>query len=172
MSSVKPIALPDRALLSAYRDAGAYTDCFVASVPRVVSQAEYVHAFYTTMLFKLERAILKAIVSRPSTDAEALALAEGRRETFAAWQVEGRDDDQLLLTDFRGQTRSWLMRETGDGTNENETRLYFGSAVTALRDGDQGDDGLPLFYRLLMPLHRLYSRALLASARSKLMKFQ
>ena len=86
--------------------------------------------------------------------------------------MEGREDDQLLLTDFRGQTRSWLMRETGGGANGNETRLYFGSAVTAVRGGDQGDDGLPVSYRLLMPLHRLYSRALLSSARSKLMKFQ
>jgi hypothetical protein len=36
-----------------------------------VTLAEYVNAFYTTRVFRLERIILKWAVSRPSTDAQA-----------------------------------------------------------------------------------------------------
>ena len=66
-------------------------------------------AFYTTWLFRLERWILRLAVARPSTDEEAHQLARGEREAFAAWSVEARAPDQLLMCDFTGRTRSWLM---------------------------------------------------------------
>jgi hypothetical protein len=103
--------LPGIALTAGYRDAGDYTDCFVTDVARNITLREFIEAFYTTWVFRLERWILALLVSRPSTDAEVMELAAGARDTFAAWCVEARRDDQLLLTDYRGSTRSWLMVE-------------------------------------------------------------
>jgi hypothetical protein len=82
-------------------------------VPHRVTQARYVEAFYTTPLFKVERLLLAWFAARPSTDAEAQRLAAGEIATFAAWSVEAREADQLLLCDFKGRTRSWLMSTPG-----------------------------------------------------------
>ena len=137
----------------------------MVEVPAAVSQAEFVEAFYTTPLFKLERAILAAAVRKPSNDDDARALARGERDAFAAWTVEGRSDTQLLLADFMGRTRSWLMTEpNGIGG----TRLHFGSAVVPTRDRDTGRPSLGTGFGLMLGLHKLYSRALLASARHRL----
>jgi hypothetical protein len=158
--------LPEHALLARYAVNGDYTDCFVTELPGNFSHAEYVAAFYTTWLFKLERAILRWLVSRPSTDEEAGQLARGQRDTFAAWTVEASAPNQLLLRDFLGNTRSWLMVEArNDG---GVTRLYFGSAVLARRRRRDGRHRLKLRVRALLGFHQRYSRALLAAARSRL----
>jgi hypothetical protein len=99
----------------------------------------------------LERFILRVAVSKPSSDAEARQVSEGEIDTFAAWYVEDRSDNQLLMSDFRHQTRSWFMATPG--------RLYFGSAVIPT---DRKS------YSLLLGFHRLYSRLLLAAAKSRL----
>lgn len=148
--------MPKRALLQSYKQsAGSYTDCFAADLPRGVGFAEFVAAFYTTPLFKLERAILRVTVRRPSTDEGARALAEGRSDRFAAWDVEGREAEQILLCDLAAKTRSWLMVEPLDAG----TRLYFGSAVVPGRNGTLG--GL---VHALMGFYKAYSRALLGAA--------
>jgi hypothetical protein len=133
-----------------------------------VTHAEYVAAFYTTPLFKLERLILAWLVARPSTDAQARALAAGTLNAFAAWTVEARADDQLLLSDFRGRTRSWLMVEETLINRVPGTRLYFGSAVVPVTDRKSGQATLGFAYRALLGFHELYSRALLQSANSRL----
>jgi hypothetical protein len=115
------------ALLGKYRGGGSYADCYFTEVSRTVSQAEYVEAFYTTAVFKLERLLLARFVARPSSDAQARELASGRLASFAAWNVETREADQLLLCDMQGRTRSWLM--TVPLANSNSTRLYCGSVV-------------------------------------------
>ena len=163
--SIHRTDLPAHALLRRYLCDGHYADCYVVEVPMAVSQAGFVEAFYTTPLFKIERASLAAAVRKPSSDAEARALARGEREAFAAWTVEDRSDAQLLLADFMGRTRSWLMAEpTGSGG----TRLHFGSAVVPKRDRDTGRTSLGTGFGLMLGFHKLYSRALLASARSRL----
>ena len=59
LSAILPCPLPDGSLLSRYRlQQGAYTDCYSTEIAGSVSQAEFVEAFYTTWVFKLERAIL------------------------------------------------------------------------------------------------------------------
>jgi hypothetical protein len=161
---IRPGPLPDHALLATYRDAGAYTDCYATEVDDSVSQADYVEAFYCTWLFKIERQLLALFVDRPSSDALARELATGASEAFAAWTVEGRAADQLLLCDYQGRTRSWLMREpqaTGG------TRLYFGSAVVPVRDRN-GHMRMGAVFRLLLGFHRLYSRLLLGAAVARL----
>ncbi len=74
----------------------------------ISSPSLFLH-FYTTLLFKLERFILKWTVSKSSTDAQARQLSDGEIEQFAAWHVEGRNENEILMCDFGGRTRSWLM---------------------------------------------------------------
>ena len=123
-------------------------------------------AFYTTWLFRLERWILRLAVARPSTDEEALQLARGGRDSFAAWSVEARAPDQLLMCDFTGRTRSWLMVAPAAGTTG--TRLYFGSVVVPVRDPKTGEMGLGPVHGPLIGFHKLYSRSLLGAAARRL----
>lgn len=161
---LRPCDLPADALLQRYRDNGAYTDGYAIEVADTVSLADYIEAFYTTWVFRLERAILAVAVARPSTDAQARALANGATDTFAAWTVEARGPDQLLLCDLHGRTRSWLMREAIDGG----TRLYFGSAVVPMADRRTGERRLGAAFGALLGFHKLYSRTLLRAAVARL----
>ena len=161
MSVVTACTLPDGCLLDAYRRDGAYADCYTTEVAGAVSFERYVEAFYTTWLFKLERWIL-LLASKPSSDAEAARLARGDVDRFAAWTVEGRADGQVLLCDYTGRTRSWLM--VREGSEGSKTRLYFGSAVVP-RDGE-ARLGFP--FELLLAFHKAYSVALLHAARARL----
>lgn len=151
--------LPSAALLRRFVDSGDYTDCFMTSVEEQVSFPAYAEAFYTTTVFKAERFILRWLASRPSTDADVRALANGQASTFAAWKLLDRSDDQMLLMDTRGRTCSWLMCIPG----EKGTRLYFGSAVIRSRKTESGRRP-GWTYRCLLGLHRLYSRILLRAA--------
>ncbi|MDB5438730.1 MAG: hypothetical protein JWM33_1157 [Caulobacteraceae bacterium] len=158
-----PTALPPGALLSRYEGAGRYADSFVATVSGLVSQEAYVEAFYTTALFKLERLALAILLGRPSTDRDVRRLAIGESTRFAAWSTEAREVDQILLCDFLGSSRSWLMR-VADKASPPTTRLYFGTALVPR----EGASGLSLSFRALIPFHRLYARALLRSAVDRL----
>ena len=112
-------------------------------------------------MFRIERALLSALVRRPSSDADVRALASGDRDGFAAWTVEARTADQLLLADTPGNTRSWLMSRREPGT----TVLYFGSAVVPRPSRRNGaPPRMGWLFRALLGFHALYSRALLAGA--------
>ncbi len=169
MLSIARASVPADALLARYQRDGGYADCYVTEISRSVSHAEYVQAFYTTWLFKLERWILGWAVRRPSTDAEAAELAAGKRDSFAAWTVEQRADDQLLMCDFQGRTRSWLMVSViAEGA---KTQLRFGSAVVpAASRGRAGTDRGAGMFRLLLGFHKLYSILLLHAARAALLR--
>jgi len=166
MVSIQACELPDDALLRKYLHGGAYADCYFTDVAQPVSQAEYVEAFYTTAVFKLERLLLRWLVSRPSTDLQARELASGQRTTFAAWSVEASKADQLLLSDFQGRTRSWLMSVPAPGNQA--TRLFFGSAVVPLVDRRTGEARMGFGFRALLGFHKLYSRVLLRAAAARL----
>jgi hypothetical protein len=166
MPSVHACPLPDAALLRAYQRDGAYADCWVAEVAWAVPQAEFVEAFYTTAAFRIERRLLAWGAQRPSTDAQARELAVGRRTTFAAWNVEGRAADQLLLADMTGRTRSWLM--SMPAATPGTTRLYFGSAVVARVDRRTGAARMGFAFSALLGFHKLYSRVLLRAAVARL----
>ena len=159
--TVRSQPLPEGALLGAHARDGHYTDCFAADVAAAVSHAQYVEAFYTTWVFKLERWILRWAVAKPSTDAQARQLAAGTLRSFSAWAVEARADNQLIMRDqFTRRTCSWLMVAPLPG---GRTRLYFGSGVSPQRGG-----GLGLNFGLLLGFHTLYSRILLGAARRRL----
>ena len=164
MSVVRTCDLPDGALLGRYLQGGAYADCYVAEVAGAVTQAGYVEAFYTTAVFKIERRLLAWFAARPSTDLQAEELAAGRTDSFAIWRVEGRGADQLLLSDLRGRTRSWLMAAPVGEGGCARTRLYFGSAVVPVKDARSGRPRLGLPFRALLGFHKLYSRVLLGAA--------
>lgn len=169
MNVIQSGELPREAILGKYKQEGAYTDCYFIDIPRAVSQAAYVEVFYTTKLFKIERLVLALLARRPSTDAQARLLALGETQSFAVWSVEGRTSDQLLLCDFLGSTRSWLMSAVIKGENSSTTRLYFGSAVVPKIDRASGRASFGIAFHMLLGFHRLYSRALLRSAHSRLL---
>lgn len=168
MARVCIATLPSDALLANYTQSGAYTDCYSTTLDAEVSFGHYVHAFYTTPLFKVERMLLGLFARRPSTDREAQALANGNVATFSAWSVEARERNQLLLRDMTGRTRSWLMIEPQPGPGANQTRLYFGSAVLPRSINTDGKPSFGIAFNALFGFHRLYSRALLSSAGSRL----
>ncbi len=165
-AAIRPGDLPQDALLRRYCDLG-YTDCYVTELDRAVTHAEYVEAFYTTFVFRLERWILRLALSRPSTDDDVRRLAREDAGAFSAWSVEARARDQLLLCDHVGRTRSWLMTEPIDAAR---TRLYFGSAVVAEHDPSTNERRLRRTYEALLGFHKLYSRVLLRAARARLEK--
>lgn len=151
--------LPDDALLQRYRaEDGHYRDCFTANVPREVALSDFVEAFYTARLFRVERVILRLTGQGASTDADAKAVAIGTSSAFAAWTVEDRTTNQLLMRDRHGATRSWFKVEEVGTT----TVLHFGSVVVAQHGK------LPGAMKAFLPLHRLYSRLLLKGAVKRL----
>jgi hypothetical protein len=137
------------------------------SVDRAVSLADFVGAFYTSPVFRIERVILALLAGAPSTDAEAQLLADGSGTSYAVWRVGERTATQLLMCDRYERTRSWFrVMPFGDG----KTMLQFGSAV-ASRGGDHraGARG-GRFFRLLMKFHVVYSQVLLHAARRGVMR--
>ena len=166
MFTIESSPLPDDALLGIYKQNGAYTDCYSTEISGAVNHPQFINAFYTTPVFKLERLILKWAVPKPSSDAEAKLLAEGESDTFAAWSVENRGENQLLMCDFQSRTRSWLMIKPVGSTNR--TILYFGSAVVPVKNTKTGVSSLGLAFHALLWIHKIYSVALLFSAKLRL----
>ena len=170
MSLIVPCELPTSSMLLRYKHDGAYTDCYRTTLPQTVSLPGFIEAFYTTPLFRLERIILHWLVHKPSTDKTIRLVADNQAQAFAAWQVERRDTEQILLADYRGRTRSWLMCTSSSDEDSATTSLYFGSAVVAAGTGSTKRNPLSTTVKLMLPFHRLYSRALLWSARRRLRK--
>ena len=168
MPSIDRCKLPEQSLLAQYRDSDAYTDCYTAEVSGNVLLSDFIRVFYSTLPFRLERRILTWAASKPSSDEDVQRLAEARTDRFAAWEVEARDDNQLLMSDYQGRTRSWLMVQPSTDSDEGSTRLFFGSAVVPIRDKQTGERRMGLAFSVLLPFHKLYSRVLLSSAKSGL----
>lgn len=171
MTVTRSCPLPEGALLERYDPvrtaaaAGGYVDCFTQSVAKPVSLGEFVYAFYTAPVFRLERWIL-TLARLPSSDEQARGVADGELTHFAAWNVEDRTGDELLMCDVRGHTRSWFRVEPN--AEQTSTKLFFGSAIVPI---DRDRDGKPILgraYRALMGFHRLYSRVLLNGAARRL----
>jgi len=178
-SQVSQVPVPDWALLKTFKGGarpeawGAYLDCFSVAVDRPVFLPEFVFAFYTSPVFRVERWILAALVRKPSTDTQAreLGAGVGGRERFAAWSVSQRTQTQILLTDFLEQTRSWLAVAPTGTAEHPRTILHFGSAVAVSANTDSGSRSKPqmgLAFRWLTGFHILYSRILLRAARRRL----
>jgi hypothetical protein len=165
MLSIKKCPIPVNTMLDRYSVDGAYVDCYLTEVSVQVSLSDYLFAFYTTPLFKVERFVLLWAASKPSTDEQARQLSRGDIEVFAAWKVESRKINEILLCDFRGRTRSWLMTTSVDTADGAQTRLYFGSAVVPVRNLKTGKQTIGLVFQALLGFHKIYSILLLYSAK-------
>jgi len=168
-TSISVASLPADSMLARYSDPGlAYTDCYSTELGAPVRLDEYIEAFYTSPIFKIERWMIATLLSKASTDVHARELARGTRDSFSAWRVEDRDAAQILLSDFRGQTRSWLMVEPLH--DAESTKLYFGSAVVFRADTAGQTTGPSLVFRMLLGFHKVYSKVLLSLARRALVR--
>ena len=168
MLAIEKCPVPANTMLNIYSISGAYVDCYTTEVPGQVPFSEFIFAFYTTLLFKLERSILKLTVSRPSTDIQARQLADDDIEKFAAWHVENRSENEILLCDLIGRTRSWLMVIPANTHSAPQTRLYFGSAIVPVRNSKTGTPSLGFGFQALLGFHRIYSVLLLYSAKRRI----
>ena len=168
MFSIQKCTVPANTLLYKYSINGSYVDCYSTEILKRVPLSEYIFEFYTTSLFKLERFILKLTVSKPSTDTQARQLSEGDIVTFAAWHVENRCESEILMCDLLGRTRSWLMVTPENTTDGDRTRLYFGSAVVPTRISNTGRPTVGFGFQGLLGFHKIYSRLLLYSAKSRI----
>ena len=169
MTSIDTCALPRESLLQRLASEGAFTDCYTTQISRAVSQTQFVEAFYSTAVFGVERLILNWALGKASTLSEVKQLAAGAADSFAAWKVEARTANQLLLADFKGRTRSWLMTEQSAETGQAATQLFFGSAVMAVIDPTSGQKSLGAGFQSMLWFHQLYSRVLLSAAKSRLL---
>jgi hypothetical protein len=167
-SSIARREVPEDALLKTYRGGaqperwGNSGDCFAMPVDRVESLADFVFAFYTSPIFRIERLILRVLLGARSTDAQARALADGSATSFAVWRVGARTATQLLMCDCYERTRSWFCVVPLDG---DRTLLQFGSAVAAGRDKQTKAVATGRGFRLLLGFHVLYSKILLYAVR-------
>jgi hypothetical protein len=153
-------------MLRKYKDGAGFVDCYVIEVPGLITQVNFIEAFYTSPLFKIERTILKYAVAKPATDVDVKQLAQGKLSKFSAWRVESQSASELLLADYTGSTRSWLMAVAAPN-NVNaaqSTLLYFGSAVLARKRNSDGQLSMGWIFRSLLGFHRIYSRLLLKAA--------
>lgn len=142
-------------------------DCFSAAVAQSVSLSAFVYAFYTSPVFRIERAILQILAGAPSTDAQAREVAEGSGSSFAIWRVGERTKTQLLMCDRFEKTRSWFQVVPME---DGGTLLRFGSAVAASRNRETGASSVSRGFRWLMGFHVLYSRLLLGAVRQRMSK--
>ncbi len=173
MFSIDRESVPEDALLKTYRGGPRperwerYSDCFSVTVERTVSLADFVLAFYTSPVFRIERMILRGLAGCPSTDIEARAVAIGSGAAFAMWHVGDRTVTQLLMCDRYERTRSWFRVGPLDG---GWTLLQFGTAVAAVPDRQTGAMAMSGKFRLLMGFHVLYSQVLLHAAKVRVLK--
>lgn len=169
MFSIRTVAIPENALLQTYASRqGCYTDCYYAEVPKHVLLEELIFAFFTTPVFRLERKLLSWFASHPSTTTDVENLASGARDTLAFWKVEVREENQLIMVVANGPIRSWLMVEPF-AKDQNQTRLYFGSAVLPGMNKKIGEAKMGLLFYFLRGFHKIYSRVLLGLARRSLL---
>ncbi len=172
MFSIAQDAVPEDALLKTYRGGlrpecwGKSGDCFAVTVDRVTHLAEFVFAFYTSPVFRIERLILRILAGAPSTDSEARRLAEGSSTSFAIWRVGERTATQLLMCDRYERTRSWFRVMP---LNDGKTLLQFGSTVASGSDHQTRAMARGNLFRLLLKFHVVYSQVLLHVAKRRVM---
>lgn len=165
MSQITATALPETAFLARYEaQPDTHTDCFQVTLPKHIPLEDFINAFFNSLLFRIERLILKLTVKKPSTDEDIAKLANGTSDTMAAWQLEQRDENQILLEVPQTPIRTWLMRRT-DG---DHTHLYFGSAILPSRKDRHGKPAMGHLFFVLTWFHILYARALLYLAKRAL----
>ena len=165
MFSIKKCDVLPNSLVAPFLEKG-YADSYRTEVNGYISLEDYVYNFYTSPLFKLERFILTWTVSKPSNDMDAQEIAKGNTEKFAAWTVENRNENELLMCDFTHRTRSWFMVKEVGTSELPRTQLYFGTGVSP----SVNKKSMGLLFNILLPFHKIYSISLLYFAKRQLSK--
>lgn len=162
MALVRSGTIPTTSLLYEYETVkGGYCDCYVVDTQGDANLQNYISVFFETWIFKLELKLLSLFGLNRDRPDQVKQLAEGCVKTFAAWKVEGRTENDLLLAVGTGPIRTWLRVEAH---SENAVRFYFGSALLPLRTDRNGHPRLDAISMVLLPFHKLYSRILLRAA--------
>lgn len=150
---------PDYSFLLELKDKGHVVDCFTQNSAQRLELETLIFSFYKCLAFSFEKFALRCI-GKNCSDPQLRAIVTGTEQSFAAWTVAQRNETQILLRDFMGVTHSWLyVADEGD-----TSKIYFGTAITLNGRPMNSHASLPLWIKLLVPLHELYSRALLWSA--------
>ncbi|MBX7458529.1 hypothetical protein K3152_09750 [Qipengyuania sp. 1NDH17] len=158
---------PPESLLLTAPGERAYVDRWDCDVAAGIGLAHLIEAFFTSKAFRAERLALAAI-GRGGTDGEALLLAMGAAQNFAAWTQVERRENEILLEDFAGRTRCWLAVTP----SADFTTLSFGTAIMARHGMHAAARSENLAFRALVPFHRPYARALLMSAAHKAVRLR
>ena len=165
--TITACSLPENAFLKSYASRpGHYTDCFETDVAFDVSLKDFIEAFFTSPILRLERRLL-GLAGMPSKHQDALSLADGTGHKIAGWEIEQRDENQLLLTIFQNGIRTWLMVSP----IESGTKLLFGSAVIP-KYTDSETPKVGGVMRALTGFHLLYSRIVLSAAKWQLKRMK
>ena len=160
MTKIRAAQLPADSLLARSRGPECYRDAFCVEVPRAVSLPEFIAAFYSSAAFTPERWALH-LIGRGASRADIAALADDRTRSFAAWEVEAREEHALLMRDYQDFTCSWLAVEPSPPSSSgavgqmSSTTLWFGSGV---RRPDRWQ------VRAMLGFHKTYAKLLLAGA--------
>jgi len=168
MPKIIETEVPLDALSVGYLKEGAFVDCYYIDIPKEVTLEQYIQAFYTTFLFKVERSVLSLVTFTLAKDSEAVDLSLGKTERYSIWTVEKRKSDQILLCEFTENTRSWLSVKVIKVEGVITTRLYFGSVVIPKSVSENGEGNFGFIFHLLGKFHKVYSKSLLNAAYKKL----
>ena len=90
MVKITSCEVPEGSLLAQFGGPQDYRDCFSREVPGVVTLAQYIERFYSSMAFGPERMVLGLIGRAKGWDASSdaiRALARGDADRFGAWEV-------------------------------------------------------------------------------------
>ena len=180
--------VPEGSLLAGYGGPGDYRDCFCREVPGIVSLAEFIERFYCSMAFRPKRLAL-GLMGRSASNADARALARGKTDCIAVWEVierrsktsgpqgrpparsdatEGRVSEESLrgrmappALEVKTKTLSEiLLHSKGTGTASWLALEPLDDSTRLLFGTWVGKPERPIMLALYR-LHRLYSRVLL-----------
>ena len=169
MTNICSADIPDGSLLAEYNDirdgkiAENFCDCYSVTVNGIICLEELVYAFYTCPVFAIERRILAIVLGVPSSDEYARQLSTGQCNRYLAWTVENRREHEMLLRFPKSHTGSWFMVRHTVEDGLDRTELLFGSVVFPKKS----NTGFGLIFHCLSGFHRLYSAALLKSAKKR-----
>lgn len=76
MLPIEKCPAPEDTFLRNYLIQGNYIDCYTTAIAKQVSFPEFIFAFYTTWLFKIEAFILTFTARKPSSDVEAKKVSQ------------------------------------------------------------------------------------------------
>lgn len=99
---------------------------------------------------------------------QAKELCIGDINKFAAWTLEDRRDNELLMRDMADRTRSWFMVIHSGIKEKPKTQLYFGTGISPSQKRNKKNSSIGLFFNVMLPFHKVYSVLLLYFAKRQL----